>query len=429
MKFSAHSRGKVEKTLPDVEQVALVLSRIETALPHLSFSSWSAVLQEVDKSEGEVAKKPNSTVEVRIFFEEGVKLSATCKRITGAVSIEDYQFLQCLANEAIAVIGSSSTSVPLFEFGGEAVAQRIKTLAGIAGDVYSTLMFLRSLVNETYENQRLSYSLIISNGVKGKEPLSASFDNKRIKRITDALSTSLVLDGDQNIAGYVALDCPEKEHKQLTKRPWWCAALAQKSKELDGVGLALLRNGDLIVVHDGKLLFSQRAGKWQVWNHTEILARLKASWTVSTKREQLHTVLSSLYHVALDLAFRRSGGLLIVMFRRSDLTRILMSKNDILGGTKRGSGERAIDAVFRGKNIRTVDRRLIVDVASLDGGIIVDKTGTMLAYGAMTKPAATPYQGARSKAAVAASRRGIVIKISSDGHISFFVKGSRFMEV
>jgi len=106
-----------------------------------------------------------------------------------------------------------------------------------------------------------------------------------------------------------------------------------------------------------------------------------------------------------------------------------MSRADGLGSGRRGSGEQAIDKILRKKTVRYIDRRILADIASLDGALIVDNTGKVLAYGAMTKPASSIYQGARAKAAVAASRKGLVIKISSDGNISFFAKGENFMNI
>ena len=64
------------------------------------------------------------------------------------------------------------------------------------------------------------------------------------------------------------------------------------------------------------------------------------------------------------------------------------------------------------------------DLASADGALIVDRTGRLMAYGAMVRSSSsTSTQGARSRAAVAASRLGLAMVISADGGISVYRHG------
>lgn len=72
-----------------------------------------------------------------------------------------------------------------------------------------------------------------------------------------------------------------------------------------------------------------------------------------------------------------------------------------------------------------IDRRVIADLAGLDGALVVDRSGKVLAFGAMTKSAHSSQQGARTRAAIGASREGVVIKVSSDGNIDFVRDGNR----
>jgi len=151
MKFAPHSKGRISASAQTPEQVSLVLSRIETCLPHLNFEPWRAtILELVDVPGGGVLWKPNARVEVSITLEDGLKLSTFCKRTKGKIDKDDYEFLLNLAAEAAASLGSpQEIPFPLIEFGSYAVAERIKSLSGIDGDVYSTIMFMRSLVHET----------------------------------------------------------------------------------------------------------------------------------------------------------------------------------------------------------------------------------------------------------------------------------------
>lgn len=432
MKFSPHSKGRLLAAGQDIDQIRLILSRIETCFPHLNFSPWNAVLLTLEsKSPKKVFWKPSGIVEISIVIDELLNMSATCYRTRSGVSRDDYDLLSGLAEEAAATLGSRlDMPVPLIEFGSYAVAGRIEGMIGSdRGKVYPTLMFVRSLMQETYENQRLSYGLILSNRKDGTHYLSEAFDNKRLKRLTDGFSTAIVLDAWQRIADFVPLNIPAEETLKLARRPWWCAGLAEESQRASGVGIALVRSGDLVIVNKGKLVLSQRSGRWQVWDHTAILSLLRGSWKSPGPRKNLSQVLGCLYHVALDLSFKRSGGLLVVVNAKKDLRSLLMSRGDNLESTRRGPGEQAIDEILKARTVRQIDRRILADIASLDGALIVDRNGSVLAYGAMTRPGASTHQGARTNAALAASRKGLVIKISSDGNISFFAHGKNFMNL
>jgi DNA integrity scanning protein DisA with diadenylate cyclase activity len=177
------------------------------------------------------------------------------------------------------------------------------------------------------------------------------------------------------------------------------------------------------------LLFSQRAGTWRLWNHAAILARLHSLWTFSGTPGTIQRVLTFLYHVALDLSFRRSGGLLVVIAARDRLGDLLTSAGDHLKARRRGPAERALDDVLASRLVQNTDRRIVAELASLDGALVVDRMGHLLAYGAMTKSSGSATQGARTRAAVAASREGIAIKVSSDGDISFYSAGVCKLEV
>lgn len=71
-------------------------------------------------------------------------------------------------------------------------------------------------------------------------------------------------------------------------------------------------------------------------------------------------------------------------------------------------------------------RAILADLASLDGAAVVSSTGRLLAYGSIIKgrqTEANQAQGARTRAAFAASNYGVAIKVSSDGEIAAYFQG------
>ncbi len=433
MKLGRGTRSALNKADFVPEDVALVLERFEAAVPHLHFEAWRVRNHHVnDVPTGEVLWKnaQRTLVQINLDLRGNVRLTTVCRRDSGAIPRDDYEFVLGLASEAAPLVqGTLDSSLSLFEFGTQAVADEVQRRADLEEDPLPVIRFVRSLSQETYENQRVSYGLIFGGRFVGTRAFAEAFDNKRVKRLTDGFSTALILDSKGRIAGYTALTTPEQEGLRLARRPWWSAGLASKSHSIGGVGLALLRNGDMLVVYKNRMLFSLRAGRWQLWNHAAILLRLNAKWVARGNPRNVQAVLGYLFHVALDLSFRRSGGLLVVLARRSRLRSLLVSRTDELGARGRGAAEQALDTLLSSRPVQSLDRRIIADVASMDGALVVNRVGHVLAFGAMTKTAGGAQQGARTRAAIAASREGMAIKISSDGGISLYADGKRFMQL
>lgn len=426
MKFERHVRRRVRGAKYDPEEIGLLLARLERAVPYLHFDPWRTRLSRDDEAPcGEVLWKDagRSVVEVALDL-TGIGLAAICRRAAGAISKDDYEFLLNLATEA-AQIANASRSAPIsvVEFGTSAVAEEVRRRGRLNFDPLAIVQFIRSLGHDTYENQRLSYGVILSRQSGGGALLTQVVDNKRFKRLSDGFSTALVLDRDGRVIKLAALTSSPKEGLLLSRRPWWSAGLASHASQLGGVGIALTRNGDVLVFHRGRLLFSQRAGRWRAWSHAAVLSRIRDLWTCRGKSGNIREVLSYLYHVALDLAFRRSGGLLVVAASRRRLAHLLTSSRDHVGARGRGPGEQTIDRSIRKQRVQNLDRRVVGDLAALDGALVVDRSGHILAFGAMTRSSSTAKQGARTRAAIAASRDGLAIKVSSDGDIAVFAGG------
>lgn len=432
MKFARSAVAKLQDAGFESTDVGRVLRRLESTVPHLRFAPWSVrAVQSSDDETSEARWKDESrrTVEVRVSL-ESIDVTATCERDQGAVPVEDLRFLGQLAVEAEGVLRAAELGmVSLIDFGMAAIANELRMRANLRFNPLPIIQFIRSLGHETYENQPLSYGVILSGTSGGTAPFSEALDDKRFKRITDGISTALSLDGDGKVMDFVPLQVPAHEGVSARRRPFWSAGLAEAARERDGVGVALSREGDLLVVDRGRLVFSQRAGVWRAWNHSAIIGRLRSLWRFSGPSGQLSTVVSYLYQVAMDLAFGRSGGLLIVLGSRRRLPTVLASEADRISSAERSGPERALDRSLLQRSIHKADRRVVRDIASVDGALIVDRSGSILAYGAMVNLASSASQGARTRAALGASHHGLAIKIGADGDIAFYQAGKLRFEI
>jgi hypothetical protein len=398
------------------EDVALVLRRMAEALPHLELSAW-------DVAAGGGA----GTFRCHLSL-GGARLAARVTSPSGTVARSDRTILRDLTDEArhLLEMPGRARAAPS-DFGLATFSRTVARLLEPPLDwelVLGTLRGLRALAAETYEGHRISYGLIFTaRAGQGDTPL-LSFENKRFKTLTDGFSTALLLDRRGGLAGIVALVASSETVGSSLARPWWFGSLADTAARVGGVGVALTRGGDLLIAHRRQLVVSQRSGLWMLWRHAELLGRIRRSWHTRGRGDELDRVIVSLYRVALELALRRSGGLLVVASSREAGRKLVVSKGDLLGSPRRPLEERRLDASLEGQLVQRTDRRIVADLASADGALIVDRTGRLMAYGAMVRSSSsTSTQGARSRAAVAASRLGLAMKISSDGGISVYRHG------
>jgi DisA bacterial checkpoint controller nucleotide-binding len=91
--------------------------------------------------------------------------------------------------------------------------------------------------------------------------------------------------------------------------------------------------------------------------------------------------------------------------------------------------------LLEGRSLTDLDPNVLAALASLDGAIVIDRQGRLLAAGAILRHPPSPdgetnglVEGARTTAALAASRFGPVLKVSEDGIITFF-EGERVWDI
>ena len=87
--------------------------------------------------------------------------------------------------------------------------------------------------------------------------------------------------------------------------------------------------------------------------------------------------------------------------------------------------------LLAGRSLTELDPNVLAALATLDGATVTDVSGTLLAVGAILRHPLTSEharsdglaEGARTTAAIAASRFGPVLKVSEDGLITFYDGG------
>jgi len=231
---------------------------------------------------------------------------------------------------------------------------------------------------------------------------------------------------------FIALESNDVNRSEKVFFPEWCRDLALMSRGTR-IGICLTKHGDLLVLDGGNLRFTYRFGQWQYWNHAHLINLLHDAARVQrVPKEIIPRVIRSVYRAALDVSFRRSGGL-FVLLRNSQQIRQLVREGDSINDGKRLPLDRQFDKALPSAAIQNMPRSLVVELASLDGAIVLNNKGELLAYGTVLEPKRhgriAQAEGSRTKAAIGASKYGMAVKISSDGDITVFVNGEKFIQV
>jgi hypothetical protein len=255
---------------------------------------------------------------------------------------------------------------------------------------------------------------------------------------------------------------------------------ALATRGLGHVCLVLSPNQEIKVFAGGVQAFVFAHGRWRVLDPEAKFAM----WTRAVADLRLARVL---FQTALDLAEERQGGLLLVVADPARAIGRLIAPHDVLeregqpsrldrddpldsesparpfslfglssmpdppalgtsaqsppqaaaGSTTGPRTKRAIHYLASGVSVTDLDPAVLEALAGLDGALATDASGRLLAFGAILRHDAHSLdgtdltspgpiaEGARTTAALAASRFGPVLKISEDGIVSCFLDGAR----
>lgn len=302
-----------------------------------------------------------------------------------------------------------------------------------------TILTLRTAALSTYENRRVSTGALLMgpgdrSGPTAPDALTYGVELtglKSLHRLCDGSRTLFRVDGAGMLAGVVdvskwagpdvgpVVPCADayRDHARATATG-------------GHVALLLSPNQEIKIFAEGAQAFAFAHGRWRVVDP----AAKFAGWSRAIGDERLA---ASLFVAALNLAEARQGALFVVVDEPSAAFGTLIGPLDRLNGEAPPAGprdplaKRALHYLARGRTVADLDPPVLEALASLDGATAVDRHGRLLAFGAILRhtlddlPAADAAEGARTTAALVASRFGPVLKVSEDGIVSCFLGGSR----
>jgi hypothetical protein len=178
----------------------------------------------------------------------------------------------------------------------------------------------------------------------------------------------------------------------------------------------------------------------------EVLAYRHAQWALLDLQRKFELwaealdspdLASCLFRSALDLADARQGALFVVLRDPAESVSHIVSVPDRLdvGLTEAGNLEAAptrrdLLYLLTGRTVTELEPTVLAALASLDGATVTDRHGNLIAVGGILRHPYTEslredaiVEGARTTAAMSASRFGPVLKVSEDGGIAFYDDG------
>ena len=321
--------------------------------------------------------------------------------------------------------------------------------------IASTILTLRTAALSTYENRRVSTgALLLGPGEDpDHQPRPTSPDAleygveltslKSIHRLCDGKRTLFLVDRAGNLAEIIDVKRWADRVAGLPEPGTPCAraytAHARATSVCGHVCVVLSPNQEIKLFAGGAQAFAFAHGRWRVLDP----ASKFAVWLSAVGNDRLARVL---YQTALDLVEQRHGGLFVVVNDPGDAVGRLIAPHDLLtDGPPPGPpaeltpgdplAKRVLHYLARGRDVTALDPSVLEALAGLDGALATDRAGRLIAFGAILRhdasmlPGSVTAEGARTTAALVASRFGPVLKVSEDGVVSCFLRGTRVWDL
>lgn len=453
-RFGIRANSRLAKRL-GADKTALVilgLGAFERILPHIETQSWKVVSgSQPSKATWVDTSHKELRLNLGISDEDGDwRIQAVLRRrkvATGAGAISrtlDSREHE-LSNEILRTLAALLQEIPKdataalravqLRFDETVVASHLQVHHGLEMSLSDWFTELRGMSEQTYENKALTFGCIVDKTSKATPNEGCRFPEefvarKRFRALSDGFRTAYLVSSAGAILRFMSVRGYQDSREGFY--PEWSEELVVASQEY-GFGLSLTRQGDILVFDGGRLTFTYRCGRWQYWNHAHIVDLLKNKARAQhVQPTVLSRVIRAIYRASLDVAFRRSGAL-FVLLRNTGRTNQIVREGDAVGSQARSKLDTAFDLAVAGGKITGMPRSVVSELAAIDGAVVVGNNGKLLAYGAVLEPKKkgriSAAEGSRTKAAIGASHYGLAIKISSDGDIVVYSDGKPLLGI
>ena len=318
----------------------------------------------------------------------------------------------------------------------------IDARAARADQIASLIELLRVAALSSYESRSISTGVMLLGTsddpcrpgyarASAAPPLSESLTRiKSFYRLADGMRTVFLANAQGQMMDIIDIErwsgqvCKQTPIDTPCSKPFQSHAMATAVH--GHVCVVLSPSHEIKVFAEGAEIFTFRGASWHLFD-------LKAKYDLWAEAVGDHAVALRLFQTALDLADAREGALFVVVRNPQAAIPQLVAPADRLDTPARGNGNgsaaptrRDLLHLLEGRTITDLDPSVFAALATVDGATVMDRTGRLLAAGAILRHPPEEFEpgdiveGARTTAAMAASRFGPVLKVSEDGVITFF---------
>ncbi len=312
-----------------------------------------------------------------------------------------------------------------------------------ADRIASIIELLRVAALSSYENRAISTGVLLlgtaddpchpERAVDVNAPLYAEnlTTLKSFYRLADGVGTVFLANADGRLIDIIDIDRWSSEVCAHDDVDTPCAkafqAHARATQRHGHVCAVLSPSHEIKVFAEGAEVFAFRGAGWH-------LLDIQAKYDLWARAVGDGPLALRLFQTALDLADAREGALFVVVRDPATSVPQLVAPADRLDTHAVASAElpgnmpsrRDLLQLLAGRTVTDLDPTVFAALATVDGATVTDRRGRLLAAGAILRHPVTEdtahgiVEGARTTAAMAASRFGPVLKVSEDGVITFF---------
>jgi hypothetical protein len=318
-----------------------------------------------------------------------------------------------------------------------------------ADRVASIIELLRVAALSSYENRPISTGVLLLGtsadplrpGVPATSVVVPYDDSlarmKSFFRLAEGVHTLFLASSEGRLLNIIDIRrwASGARQNSLTARPFQPHARA--TAQHGHVCAVLSPSREIKIFAEGTEMFTFRGAAWH-------LVDAQAKYRLWADAVGDEPVAARIFQTARDLSDAREGALFVVVREPEVAVPQLVAPTDRLDLPIReldardgsdGPSRRHLLHLLERRTITDLDPSVFMGLAALDGATVTDRSGRLLAAGAILRhpssellDAGGGVEGARTTAAMAASQFGPVLKVSEDGIITFF-DGERVWDI
>lgn len=301
--------------------------------------------------------------------------------------------------------------------------------------IYTLIQRLRDWSQKTYEGSHMSFGFIIDSTATtiGEVDYLKFLRSNHSAVFTDGMSSYIKLDHEGKIVKYISAihGLHNKKQKHIPLTPYEFIDFANMCYSEDGanwIGVIMQCNGDILIFKRKQLVFIKRNGKWMYLDPFIIRSTIEMQYREDSEELDKRQFANEVYLSVLDTSFAHTGGCIAIIKDQyiKEVTNKYFPK-DLLETDNKSEKIDVINRLIHTGSIddekqyfQYLDRKLRLELLSLDGATVLDSSGKILCAGAIVKIDGGSEDGGRMAATKELAKYGLAMKISMDGAVRCF---------